>query len=50
MEEEKKAISSFMSEERTFTPPDNIKNNAYISSMAKYQEMWKKSIKEPDSY
>ncbi|MBN2460741.1 MAG: AMP-binding protein, partial [Candidatus Cloacimonetes bacterium] len=45
-----KAISSFMSENRTFPPPEKIKKNAYITSDAQYREMWEKSINDPDGF
>ena len=50
MAEEKKAISSFMNEKRTFPPPENIKNNSYINSPEQYQEMWERSIKDPEGF
>ena len=45
-----KAIDSLMSEGRTFPPPEQIKANAYVSSMEQYQQMWEQSINEPDSF
>ncbi len=48
MAEENKAIDSLMTEKRTFPPPAAIKTNAYITSQEQYQQMWDKSIKEPD--
>ena len=50
MTEEKKAIASLMIEKRTFPPPAEIKANSYINSVEQYQQMWEKSISEPDSF
>ena len=50
MGKEQKAIDSLMTEKRTFPPPPAIKANAYISSVEQYQEMWEKSIKDPDGF
>jgi len=47
---EKKAITSFMTEGRTFPPPEKIKKNAYVNSDDQYKEMWEKSIKDPDTF
>ena len=45
-----KAIDSLMNEKRTFPPPANIKNNAYINSTEQYQQMWERSINDPDGF
>ena len=50
MAEEKKAIDSLMTEERTFPPPPAIKANAYITSEEQYQKMWEQSINDPDAF
>jgi len=47
---QEKAIDSLMTENRTFPPPDEIKSNAYVSSMEQYQQMWEQSIKDPDAF
>jgi len=47
---QEKAIDSLMTEERTFPPPASIKANAYITSTEQYQQMWEKSINDPDSF
>jgi len=47
---QEKAIDSLMTEERTFPPPASIKANAYITSIEQYQQMWEKSINNPDSF
>jgi len=47
---EKKAITSFMQEGKTFPPPENVRKNAYIKSEAEYKEIWEKSINDPDGF
>jgi len=39
-----------MAEGRTFTPPDNIRKNAYVNSEKQYLEMWEQSLNEPDKF
>jgi acetyl-CoA synthetase len=43
-------IDSLMSEKRTFPPPPAVKANAYVSSTEQYQQMWEKSINDPDGF
>ncbi|MEX0680403.1 MAG: acetate--CoA ligase [Balneolales bacterium] len=43
-------MQSLMSESRIFPPPDHIRNNARIKTMEEYQEMWNRSINEPDRF
>jgi len=50
MAKEEKAIDSLMSEKRTFAPPPEIQANAYISDPKEYQQMWEKSINDPDAF
>jgi len=45
-----KGIDSLMTENRTFPPPEAVKKNAYISSMKQYNQMWKRSIDDPDAF
>jgi acetyl-CoA synthetase len=45
-----KAISSLMTESRTFPPSQRIQKKAYVSSLAQYQQMWDQSIKDPDGF
>ena len=47
---QEKAIDSLMNENRTFPPPAGIKANAHVASEEQYQEMWEKSIKDPDGF
>ncbi|NLF57599.1 MAG: AMP-binding protein, partial [Candidatus Hydrogenedens sp.] len=48
--EEKKAISSLMTENRTFAPPPEITAGAHIKTMDEYEAMWKQSIEDPDGF
>ncbi len=50
MGNEKKAIDSLMTENRTFPPPASIKSNAHVNSEEQYQKMWEQSIKDPDGF
>ncbi len=50
MADEKKTIDSLMKEKRTFPPPPAIKADAYITSNKQYQQMWEKSINDPDGF
>jgi len=45
-----KGIDSLMTEKRTFPPPAAIKANAYVNSMEQYDQMWEKSIDDPDGF
>ncbi len=45
-----KGIDSLMTESRTFPPPAEVKKNAYISSIKQYNQMWKRSIDDPDGF
>jgi len=50
MAEGQKTMSSLMTEERTFPPPEAIRENSYVSSDEQYKQMWEKSIKDPDGF
>ncbi len=50
MGKEQKSIDSLMTEKRTFPPPASVKKNAYITSVKKYQQMWERSINDPDGF
>jgi len=50
MGNEKKAITSLMTEDRKFAPPAAIAAKAHIGSMKQYQQMWEQSINEPDKF
>ena len=45
-----KSIESVMREERTFPPDEKFRANAHISSVEQYEEMWRRSIEEPDAF
>jgi acetyl-CoA synthetase len=45
-----KAISSLMTETRTFPPPERIQKEAYVSSLAQYRKLWDDSIKNSDAF
>jgi len=47
---QEKAISSLMTENRTFPSPPKIQKNAYINSLEQYERMWKQSIEDPDGF
>ena len=51
IEEKRQPISteSLMTEERTFSPSNNVVARAYIN-LEKYKEMYERSIKDPDSF
>jgi len=48
--EESKAIDSLMSETRTFAPLPEVQANAYVNSPAQYEQMYKRSIEDPDGF
>ncbi len=47
---QEKAISSLMTENRTFPPPAEMRKNAYIDSVERYERMWRQSIEDPDGF
>ncbi|MDY7010269.1 MAG: acetate--CoA ligase [Planctomycetota bacterium] len=49
-EQEHKAIDSLMSEGRTFPPPAGVSAKAHIKSLQQYQEMYDRSISDPDGF
>ncbi|MHC5060316.1 MAG: acetate--CoA ligase [Planctomycetota bacterium] len=50
MANEAKGMESLMNEGRTFPPPAEIQKTAHINSEEQYQQMWEKSLKEPDKF
>ncbi len=50
MAEEKKQISSMSTENRVFNPPKSLVERAWIKSRAQYDEMYQRSIKDPDGF
>ncbi|MEA3366621.1 MAG: acetate--CoA ligase [Planctomycetota bacterium] len=47
---QEKGMESFMSEKRTFPPPADLAEKAHISSFDQYQEMYDRSINDPDAF
>jgi len=47
---ESKAMESFMTEKRTFPPPADVAKKAFIGSFDEYQEMYDRSIDDPDGF
>jgi acetyl-CoA synthetase len=45
-----KAIESLMTEKRTFPPPDELRARAYVASDARYKELWRWSLEDPDGF
>jgi len=50
MGQEQKGIDSLMGESRKFPPPAALQANAHVSSMEQYQQMWEKSVNDPDGF
>ena len=47
---QEKGFNSLMTENRTFPPPASVKDNAHIDNAEQFQQMWEKSINEPDAF
>ena len=47
---QEKGFNSLMTENRTFPPPASVKDNAHIDNAEQYQQMWEKSINDPDAF
>ncbi len=45
-----KSISSLMTETRRFPPPASVQQNAYIRDFKTYEQLWERSINEPDAF
>jgi len=45
-----KAIDSLMGESRTFPPPADLQAGAHISSMEQYQELYDRSVNDPEGF
>ena len=45
-----RAIDSLMSEKRTFPPPADLQAQAHVTSMQQYQEMYDRSVNDPDGF
>ena len=45
-----RSIESLMTEDRTFPPSDETRAGSYVSSVEQYEEMWRQSIDQPDTF
>jgi len=50
MSTEGKAISSLMTEKRTFPPPSQLSADAHIQTMEQYQQMYDRSVNDSDAF
>ena len=50
MSDDHKAIDSLMTEVRTFPPPAGLQAGAHVSSAEQYQEMYDRSVNDPDGF
>ncbi len=50
MADESKSMDSLMTEDRTFPPPADLQAAAHVSSVGQYEEMYKRSIEDPDAF
>ena len=47
---DEKTISSLSTEDRVFNPPQRVVDKAYIKSLDEYQEMYDRSINDPEGF
>ena len=47
---EEKGMISMMEETRRFEPPEELRERAHINSMKQYQEMYKRSLEDPEGF
>ena len=50
MEGEKKVFDSMMEETRVFEPPVALSRGAYVKNLAEYEEIYKRSIEDPQGF
>ena len=50
MADEIKSMDSLMIEDRTFPPPADLQAAAHIGSLQQYEEMYRRSIEDPDGF
>jgi acetyl-CoA synthetase len=50
MEGEKKVFDSMMEETRIFEPPAALSRRAYVKNLAEYEEIYKRSIEDPQGF
>jgi len=43
-----KTITSMMTEERKFFPPEELSKRAWVKSLDQYRQMWERSVKDPE--
>ena len=43
-------IESMLKEERTFLPPPDFRERAYIQTVQRYEELYRESIEQPDVF
>jgi len=48
--DEGKGIDSLMSEDRTFPPPPELAAAAHVKSFEQYEEMYKRSVEDPEGF
>ncbi|MFC1934845.1 acetate--CoA ligase [Chloroflexota bacterium] len=48
--EESKVITSMMGEARSFNPPEELRKNAYIKNLDEYQQIYQRSIDDPEGF
>ena len=47
---EAKGITSMMGEKRVFSPPEELSKTAYIKSMDEYQQIYQRSLNDPEGF
>ncbi len=50
MTDQSKSIESLMTELRVVDPPDWVRERAYINSMEQYDEMYRRSVEDPEGF
>lgn len=50
MADVQKSMASLMTETRKFPPPKSVQSGAYIKSIQQYQQMWERSINDPEGF
>jgi acetyl-CoA synthetase len=49
-DEQQRAIDSLLQEKRTFPPPEELAKKAHVKSFEQYQEMYDRSVNDPDGF
>jgi len=47
---DQQTIKSVMEENRKFSPPETLKNRAWVKNFDEYKKMWEESINNPDEF